>query len=165
MSDLPDVELVLGLPAQFDQPVGEEFIDQNGHMNIGDYFKLGTWAPWLRLVELGMDDDYIPVRGMSMFTVEHNIRYVAELRLGERFSVHGALVDRTSKAVHAAGFVVDRERDRLACVLEVVYVHVSMSDRRAVAIPDDLAAAIDADIASYGGDWLASAADRLTLRR
>lgn len=162
---LPTYAQVLTLPTVFDQVVTEDFIDENGHMNIGDYFRLGSWAPWRRMSELGTGEDYISRRGMSFFTVEHQIRYLAELRLGERFTVHSAFVGRTAKAVHAVGIVADREHERVACFMEVMYVHVSMSDRRAAPIPDDLGAALDADAAAYGGDWLAGSARGLTLRR
>jgi acyl-CoA thioesterase FadM len=163
VSDLPPVELVLGLPAQFDQTVGDEFIDDNGHMNITDYFRLGSWAPWRLLQDHGVDDRYIPDRGLSFFTVEHHLRYASELRAGERFSVHAALLERTGKAVRAAGVVVDREHERVACALEVVYVHVEMQGRRSAVIPDDVAAGLDEEIAR--GAALAPYADQLALRR
>ena len=41
VTTLPTYEQILKLPAQFDQTVPEEFIDENGHMNIGDYFRRG----------------------------------------------------------------------------------------------------------------------------
>jgi acyl-CoA thioester hydrolase len=165
VSTLPTYAQALDLPASFDQPVTGEFIDENGHMNIGDYFRLGSWAPWLRLAELGMDESYIPARGMSFFTVEHNIRYVGELLLGERFSVHAGFVGRTAKALHAVGIIADREHERVACVMEVMYVHISMTDRRATPIPDDLCATIDSETGADGREWLRDGDHALTLRR
>ena len=61
-------------------------------------------------------------------------------------------------------YVVDEEHDKVACSLEVVYVHVSMESRRAVPIPDDVAESIDAEIAEHA-DWLGPAAVGLSLRR
>lgn len=160
----PTYAQALTLPVVFDQVVTADFIDENGHMNISDYFRLGSWAPWRRLAELGMGEDYIGERGLSFFTVEHRIRYLAELRLGEPLTVHSAFVGRTDKAVHGVGIVLDREHERVACVLEVIYVHVSMTDRRSAPIPEDLGAALDADVAAYGGGWLRASARGLTLR-
>lgn len=159
----PTADQVRSLPVFFDQAVVEENVDTNGHMNINDYFRLATWAPWQRLIDLGVDDSYIHGRGLSFFTVEHQIRYLGEMRLGERFSVHVGFAGRTDKAVHAVAYVLDRERDRLSCVLEVVFVHVSMDARRAVVIPEDIGTALDAEIAAH--PWVADAADRLSLRR
>lgn len=163
MSALPSVDQVRSLPSFFDQAVPPEFIDQNGHMNINDYFNLATWAPWKRLVELGVDDSYISDRGLSFFTVEHHIRYLGELRLGERFSIGTGFVGRSAKALLGAAFVLDHERDRLSCVLEVKYVHISIGTRRAVDLPDDVAALLDAEIAAH--PWVADVATHLSLAR
>ena len=166
MSTPPPIDLddVRRLPAQFDQPVGGDFIDQNGHMNIGHYFRLSSLAAWELLKALGMDDDYIPRRGLSFFTVEHRLRYLGELREGQRFTVRAGLVGRTGKALHGAAFVVDEEQSRIACVFEAVYVHVSMESRRATAIPGDLTAGLDQTIAAYD-DWLPRVATGLSLQR
>lgn len=163
VSTLPTFEQVLHLPAPFDQPVTEDYIDQNGHMNIGDYFRLGSWAPWRRMAALGMDEHYISQRQMSFFTVGHHISYLGELRLGERFSVHAGFVERTAKALHGVGIVLDREHERLSCMLEATYVHVSMQSRRATEIPDDIATNLDADIVEH--PWLGEVATGLRLRR
>ena len=160
---LPTTAQVRTLPAPLEMAVPDDTIDENGHMNITAYFTYGSWAPWLRLGELGMSKDYIPARGMSFFTVEHRIGYVNELRLGERFAVHVGLVGRTAKALHLVSYVLDEEHDRLACAMELVYVHVSMDTRRSTEIPADLAAPIDAEIARH--PWLAETATGLGLRR
>lgn len=160
---LPTVAQVRTLPAMFEMTVPADDIDENGHMNITAYFKYGAWAPWLRLGQLGMSDDYIPRRRLSFFTVEHRIGYTGELRLGERFSVHLGLAGRTAKAVHSVSYVLDEEHDRLACTMEIMYVHVSMESRRSVPIPGDLAEPIDAEIAAHA--WVAEAATGLALRR
>lgn len=163
MSALPTAAQVRALPAFFDQTVPEAFIDTNGHMNITDYFRLGSWAPWQRLMDLGVDERYIPDRGLSFFTVEHHIRYLSELRLGERFSIGVGFAGRTGKALQAAAFVLDQERDQLSCVLEVMYVHVSMDSRRAVDIPGDVAQVLDTEIDAH--PWVADVATGLGLRR
>ncbi|GEP36346.1 hypothetical protein NPS01_00090 [Nocardioides psychrotolerans] len=159
----PTADQIRTLPSHFDRTVAPEAIDENGHMNISVYFREASWAAWLRLGELGMGEDYIGSRGLSFFTVEHSIRYLGELRLDETYAVHTGIAGRTSKAVHAVSFVLDRTHDRLACVMEVMYVHVAMDTRRACDIPDDIATALDADIATH--PWVADVATGLGLRR
>lgn len=161
--DLPTAEQVRSLPPLFERPVQQDSIDENGHMNITAYFAEGAWAPWQKLIDIGMGEDYIGSRGLSFFTVEHAIRYVGELRLDEPYSVHAGIAGRTEKAAHAVSFVLDRTHDKVVCVMEVMYVHVSMETRRACAIPDDLAALIDAEITAH--PWVADAATKLSLRR
>ncbi|MDO9456438.1 thioesterase family protein [Nocardioides sp.] len=163
MTSLPDIDQVRSLPAHFEMTVPDDYIDENGHMNITKYFELGAWAPWQRISELGAGEDYITERALSFFTVEHHIRYLGELRLGEPLSVRPALVARTGKALHAIAFVIDESRDKIACTMEVLYVHVSMETRRSVEIPDDVAAGLDGEIAER--TWALGAATGLTLRR
>lgn len=163
MASVPSIDQVRTLPASFDEAVAEDHVDENGHMNISVYFRLGSWAPWRRLRDLGMGDDYIPTRGLSFFTVGHHIDYTAELRLGEPFTVRSGFIERTGKALRSIAYVVDESRDRIACTMELTYVHVSMETRRAAPIPDDLAAALDAEIAAY--PWLADAGGGLSLRK
>jgi acyl-CoA thioester hydrolase len=158
---LPEFDVVAALPSYFDQEVPEDYIDMNGHMNITHYFALGAWGPWKRMADLGMREDYMAT-GSSFFTASHHITYLSELRLGERFAVHAAFADRTDKAVHSAGLVLDHTNRRVACVMEICHVHVSMETRRATSIPDWLGAAIDAEIATT--PWMAAVATGIDLR-
>lgn len=158
---LPDFEVVAALPSYFAQEVPSEYVDMNGHMNITHYFSLGAWGPWKRMAELGMPEDYM-VTGQSFFTASHHISYLSELREGERFAVHAAFVDRTDKAVHSVGLVLDHTNRKVACVMEICHVHVSMETRRATSIPDWLAAPIDAEIATT--PWVAAVATGINLR-
>ncbi len=159
----PTTAEVLALHTATETTVPEDHIDENGHMNIGHYFSAASWAFWDLTIERVTGADYIARRGSSFFTVEHRIAYLGELRLGERYSVHAALAGRTDKALHGLALVLDRERDRVACRMEVVYVHVDMDDRRASAMPDDVAARADAEVSAH--PWVAAAATGLTLRR
>ncbi len=159
---LPPFDVVAALPSYFDQEVPEEYVDMNGHMNITHYFSLGAWGPWKRMADLGMPEDY-PTTGESFFTTNHHISYLSELRLGERFAVHAAFAERTDKAVHSVGFVLDHSNQKVACVMEIVHVHVSMETRRATSIPGWLAEPIDAEIAST--PWVAAVATGLGLGR
>ena len=164
MAPLPDLTDVRTLPVYDERVVPEDYIDENGHMNIGHYFRLTSHAVWHRVRELGMGEDYIERQGMSFFTVEHRIAYLAELRLGRRFSVRAGIVERAARAMHGAAYVVDEEGDRIACTLEAIYVHIEMTSRRAAPIPDELAAALDSEVAARAG-WLPDVATGLSLRR
>lgn len=158
---LPDFDVVAALPSFFDQEVPADYVDMNGHMNITHYFALGAWGPWKRMADLGMPEEYMAT-GSSFFTASHHISYLSELRQGERFAVHAAFAERTDKALHSVGFVVDHTNRRVACVMEIVHVHVSLESRRASSIPAWLAEPIDAEIRST--PWVAAVATGLDLR-
>ncbi|QVT78125.1 L-carnitine dehydrogenase [Nocardioides aquaticus] len=159
----PTTAQVLALHTATDTTVPEDHIDENGHMNIGHYFSAASWAVWDLTTERVTGADYIARRGSSFFTVEHRIAYLGELRLGERYSVHAALAGRTDKALHGLALVLDRERDRVACRMEVVYLHVDMDARRSSTMPDDVAARAGAEVAAH--PWVADVATGLSLRR
>ena len=166
MSDLPTYDQIAQLPAVDEQVVPAEFIDLNGHMNIRHYFDAASIALWRVCIAAGMDQSYSDDRGLSLFTVEQHIRYFGELRLGERFTIHGRLLERSERAVHAMSFVVAPDARTLACTFEASYVHVDLNTRRAVAIPDDVGARFDEQIAT--GDalgWDAPVCGSMGVRR
>jgi acyl-CoA thioester hydrolase len=151
VTTLPTYDQVLELPETIRQQVPADFIDENGHMNIGRYFELSAQAVWLRYTEVGMGQAYIDERGLTTFTAEHHLRYLAELRLGEELSVHVRAVDRSAKVLHTMAFVVDRSNRRLACTFEDTLVHVDLATRRPRDLPEDIATRLDAMLAEHRG--------------
>nr|MCW2728017.1 3-hydroxybutyryl-CoA dehydratase [Aeromicrobium sp.] len=162
---LPTFEQVLELPAQIDRVVPPEYIDLNGHMNIGHYLLLGAEGLWLRCTDLEMGDTYIPERGLSNFTAEHHIRYFAEVLEGERVSTHVRLLDRSDKVLHAIALIVNRSRQQLACTVEVTLVHMDMASRRSTSFPDDIAPLVDAAIKADDLGWPAPVCGSMGARR
>jgi acyl-CoA thioester hydrolase len=166
VSDLPTYDQIAQLPAVDEQVVRPEFIDLNGHMNIRHYFDVASIALWRICIAAGMDQSYSDARGLTLFTVEQHIRYFSELRLGERFTVHGRFLERSERAVHAMSFVVAPDSQALACTFEASYVHVDMETRRSVPIPDDVAARFDAEIAAADAlGWEAPVSGAMGVRR
>ena len=166
MTSLPTYEQLVQIPATFDRVVPEEFIDENGHMNIGDYFRLCSHALWNATIEAGLGDDYIEEHQQSLFTVEQHMRYYGELRLGQRFTVHTRLLERSARVVHGMSFVVDQEKRALACTQEATLVHVSTASRSTVDLPQDVGQALDAQIAAGNAlGWAAPVCGSMGVRR
>jgi acyl-CoA thioester hydrolase len=166
VTSLPTYDQLIEVPATFDRVVPEEFIDENGHMNIGDYFRLCSHALWNATIEAGLGDDYIAEHQQSLFTVEQHMRYYGELRLGQRFTVHTRLLERSARAVHGMSFVVDQEKRALACTQEATLVHVSTATRSTVDLPDDVARALDTQIATGNAlGWAAPVCGSMGIRR
>ena len=166
MSATPTYEQIVQLPATFDRVVPVEFIDENGHMNIGDYFRLCSHAMWNATITAGVGDEYIGEHQQSLFTVEHHMRYYGELRLGQRFTVHARLLERSPRVVHGMTFVVDQEKRALACTQEATLVHVSTATRSTVDIPQSIADGLDEQIGK--GDalgWDAPVCGAMGIRR
>lgn len=165
MSDFPTVDQVRELPAARTTTVPESYLDENDHMNIGRYLEEAATGLWERTIELGMGQDYIDRRGLTTFTAEHHIRYLGELRLGDRLSVHVRFVERSEKVLHTMAYVVDDTHDRLACTFESTTVHVGMASRRPEPFPDDIAAALDEEVAATTREWPPALCGVMGVRR
>ncbi|WP_159085922.1 thioesterase family protein [Aeromicrobium chenweiae] len=165
-TSLPTYDQVLELPAQIERVVPDEFIDLNGHMNIGRYLELGGTALWSRCrTDLGMGDEYISARGMSTFTAEHHLTYLAEIVQDEEVSVHVRLVERSDKVLHTVTLIANRTREQLSCVVEATLVHMDMSTRRPTPYPEDVAALIDTGLKADDLAWPAPLCGAMGVRR
>lgn len=162
---LPTYDQISQLPIARSGEVESSYIDENGHMNIAHYFELTTSSLWADTRDAGVDPAYIHTREMSLFTVEQHIRYLGEMRLGDRLTVHNRFIARTGKALHAMSFLVDQDKSRLACTMEVTWVHVDMQTRRAVDFPEDVAGPLD-DLLAIGAaqDWTAPLSGAMGVR-
>lgn len=163
----PTVDEVLQLPSVAEQEVPPEFLDENLHMNIQHYLTLGARAVGSRCDELGLGNQpYIDERRLTVFTAEQHLNYYAEMRLGQKLSVHVRLLERSAKALHAMAFLLNRSNDELAFTLEVTLVHVGMETRRPVDFPADIAAGVDAAIKEHSGlSWPAPVCGVMGVRR
>ena len=163
---LPTFEQVLAIPDPTEATVTADLIDLNGHMNIVHYLYQGSVGADAIMQRSGLDQSYRSERGMALFTAEHHLAYLSELREGDKFSVHARILGRTDKAVHLMTFLLDRSRQRLSNTLEIMLVHVDLTTRRAVAIPDDIAAGLDKYIAQSDAlDWAAPTSGAIAVRR
>lgn len=117
--------------------VPASWCDYNGHMNVAFY--VARFDQYLGLIfeRLDMAEGYIEKRGMSHFTVEGHVRYLAELREGEDLYVDYFLLDASDKAMHY--YAEMRGPDgRLAATWEQVTLNVDMATRKAAAMPQDI---------------------------
>ncbi|MCW2816100.1 MAG: hypothetical protein JWN84_3555 [Nocardioides sp.] len=163
---LPTYAQAASLPSLVDGHVPEDFIDANGHMNIRHHIDLGATAADIVCHEIGVDDDYRSRRRLGVFTAEHHLRYLGELRLGDRFTAHTRVLDRSVTVAHLVSLVLDRTREQVACVMEIVLVHVDMGTRRPAPFPVDVIEGLDRWIAaSVALPWPAPVIGRMGVRR
>jgi acyl-CoA thioester hydrolase len=146
--------------------VSGEFIDSNGHMNVLHYLEFASDGADAVVRHVGIDDAYRGDRRLGVFTAEHHLRYYSEMVEGDEFAVYGRFLGRSSKVIHLMTFVTDRGRQRLACTLEIVLVHVDLETRRPVEIPADVAGALDRSIdAMKMLGWSAPVCGAMGIRR
>ncbi|GAA4283879.1 thioesterase family protein [Brevibacterium daeguense] len=163
---VPTFEQVVALPTQVEATVQPEWIDTNGHMNINHYFDLGGDTSWAGCRELGLDELYQTDPPTGFFTTEHHLTYLSEMHLGERLTGHLRFVDIGPKSIHLTSILVDRSKEKVAYINELVMVHVDMTTRRAAPIQDFFASAFTAKVEEDRKlDWPAPVSGAMGVRR
>lgn len=107
-----------------------EFIDANGHMNVGYYTLLFDKAldlPWARL---GIYSEQLLKSGMSSFTLESHITYQRELKLGDPLQFTLQLLDFDRKRVHYFLRMFNSAQNYLAATCEQISICMDMNARR-----------------------------------
>jgi acyl-CoA thioester hydrolase len=143
----PTFDQLSELPAYSQQVVPSAFEDFNGHLNIRHYLGIASEGLDESLVPLGILQNWPRVADQAVFTAEHHLTYLAELRTGDRISVRVRLIGRSERAAHAMVYLVDETHQRLSYVMEEIFLHVDMSTRRTSPWPEDVEAALDRRVA------------------
>lgn len=155
-SRLPTIENILELPALFTGPIPEEWEDQNGHVNIQYYMVLYDKGGRPLMQSMGFNDSYFSERRCGLFDLEHHLRYLAELYVGETVSVHARLLNKNLKRFHGMMFLVNQTRQQLAGTMEFVSSSADLDTRRTNAFPDDIAKVLEDIIGEHARlDWQA----------
>jgi acyl-CoA thioester hydrolase len=132
--------------------VGPEAIDYNGHCNVVHYraaFDAGTDG---LLARLGLGpDDYNARTGHSLMVVEEHTRYHAELVQGDGWRVLAQVLGHGDRTLHYMLLMERLDGGGLAASHEELTLHVDLRRRRAVPLPPEAVAAIEAVAAAQAG--------------
>jgi acyl-CoA thioester hydrolase len=160
----PTYEQLVDLPAYVQQPVPMAFEDANGHLNVRHYTGIASEGLDESLVGVGIPQMW-PAMGHAVFSAEHHLTYLAEMRTGDRLSARVRLLGRSERAAHALVYLLDETHQRLSFVMEEIFLHIDMATRKTAPWPDDVAAALDDKIAEDAGlPWEPDVSGSLALR-
>ena len=150
----PELDRIRELRCDLRMEVPADWEDRNGHVNVQYYLALYELGGWGVLEAEGFDEAWFRRSGVSFFDWKHHIRYLAEIRVGDRVSTYTRALDRSEKRFRSLYLIVNDSRGRLAAVLEYETVMVDMRSRRSCAMPAALADALDDLIARHRClDW------------
>lgn len=128
--------------------IEEGWIDFNNHLNMGYYTVLFDRAADQAFESLGFGPDYVASRNHTTFAAEFHIRYLRELKLGDRVRASFWLIEHDDKKFH--GFQeLYHEDGWLAATGEGMTLHVDLSGPRVVPMPEDIHARIEAMAAEH----------------
>lgn len=145
----PSYSELAKLPAYSEQSVPAAFEDVNGHMNIRHYAGIASEGLDESLTECGIPQNWPTTAGSGVFTAEHHMTYLAELRTGDDISARVRLLARSERAMHVLVYLLDDSHERISYVMEEIFLHVSMELRRTAPWPDDVAVQLDERIEAH----------------
>ena len=160
----PTYEQLVVLPAYTEQPVPVPFEDANGHLNVRHYTGIASEGLDESLMALGIPHNW-PAKGHACFSAEHHLTYLAELLTGTKISSRVRLLGRSERAAHALVYLLDDSHQRLSFVMEEILLHIDLETRHTAPWPEDVAAALDRQIAEQSGlPWEPDVSGSLRLR-
>lgn len=118
--------------------VRPQWIDVNGHMNVAYYVLAFDHATDAFYTCLGFTDEYIRHRNQSYFMLESHLTYQREMRAGERMRFTTQLLGFDRKRVHFFHRMHHAEKGYLAATAEWLAIHVDLTTRRSVPMPDSV---------------------------
>ena len=135
------------ITAPFDERrdvVRPEWIDYNGHLNVGYYVLAFDFATDEFLYWLGLDAEHRERQGISTFALETHVTYQREVREGDPLRFTTQLLDYDAKRIHYFHRMLHGSEGFVAATSECMSLHVSRETRRAAPMHADVLARIEA---------------------
>ena len=117
------------------QTVEADWIDYNEHMNMGYYTVLFDRAADEAYAEIGFGPDYRAASGCTTYTAEFHVRYLRELKLGDRVQGAFRILDHDEKRFHSFQELI-REDGTVVATGEGIALHVDQSGPKVVPMPE-----------------------------
>ncbi|MEL6170898.1 MAG: thioesterase family protein, partial [Pseudomonadota bacterium] len=119
-----------------------DWTDMNGHMNEGRYGQIFSDAAEVVMAYVGADEDYV-ARGLSYFTVETTVNYLAETRAGEDVIVETRVTEGKGKKLRCAHEMKRASDGEVMATCDQLMLHVSLETRRTCEPPEDVAQKVE----------------------
>ena len=143
--------------------VKPEWIDHNGHMNLGFFVVAFDEATDAIYESWGIGLDYPERSGCSVFTLGINVDYLAELFEGDPLRIETLLVDHDHKRVHYFHRMYHGDTGALVATNECLCMNVNLESRRGAPFPDAVARRLEA--ARHRGETPEGFGRELAIRR
>jgi len=129
------------LPAPFaagTAVVRPEWIDYNGHMNVGYYHVVFDLAAEEFFDFLGLDAGFRKRHGATTFALESHLNFLREVKEGDPLRFEARLLDHDAKRIHFYQEMFHATEGFLAASCESLSAHVSVVQRRTAPMPREL---------------------------
>lgn len=139
--DRPGFAHMTQLPAPYSAATAvvlPDWIDNNGHMNVGYYHVVFDIASEPFFEFLGLNREFRRRTGSSTFALESHLNFLREVRQGDSLRFEARLLDFDHKRIHFYQEMFHATEGYLAASYESLSVHVNMAQRRTSPMPDEL---------------------------
>jgi acyl-CoA thioester hydrolase len=134
---------VSDIAAPFDEyrdTVRPEWIDHNGHMNMGYYLVVFDYATDAFLAWAGLGAEHRRRHAVTTFCLEAHVTYHRELRRDAPMRFTTLLLGHDAKRVHYIHAMYHADEGYLAATNELMSLHVSLATRRGAPMAPEVLA-------------------------
>jgi acyl-CoA thioester hydrolase len=131
------IEPDLGAPLDIHRAkVLPEWIDWNGHMNVGFYVVAFDKATDTLCNQLGVSWDYTREKIGMTFVLEAHVTYDREVTEGDPLRITTQILDHDAKRLHYIHMMYHESEGFLAATNELMLMNIDYATRRAAPWPD-----------------------------
>ena len=131
--------------------VRPEWIDHNGHMNMGYYLVVFDFATDEFFRWVGLGEDHRSARHVTTFCLEAHVTYHREVRAGDPLRFTTLLLGHDAKRIHYIHAMYHATEGYLASTNELMSLHVDLATRRGAPMAPEIAARLAAIQAAHDG--------------
>ncbi|WP_170561080.1 thioesterase family protein [Ruegeria atlantica] len=140
----PPPETLAGHDGPYDAPLEfhgfkarPEWIDYNGHMNVGYYGVAFDNALELLMVDhLGLGEAQVNAIGQGPYILQSHMNFLREILEDEVFSIRFRMLDADHKRGHFFAQMVSEKDGAICATQEALFMNVSHKTGRSVSYPD-----------------------------
>lgn len=129
-------------PYVYDAVVKDDWLDENGHMNVAYYMSAFDDGGEVFFSDPGIGWDYTRQKVGTVFIVSSKVDYFSELMAGQKFHVTSRLLEFNEKMLNVYYEILDAEK-RLCARAEILYIHILFATRKSAPMPLEVLARLD----------------------
>jgi len=130
--------------------VHPDWIDYNGHMNVAYYVLAFDHATDAFLNHIGLGERYLAETNCSVFTAEAHVTYEREVTLDDPLRFETRVLAADAKRIHYFHSMYHEEQGYLAATNELLILHVDLSERRVLPMPENVQRCLAELLAVHG---------------
>ena len=135
--------------SEHEETVREDWIDYNGHMNVGYYLLPFENASTAFCRHIDISQAYQERTGHAIFAAEAHVTFEREVKLGDRLEFTTRLLGWAPKWINIIHFMVNADEGYLAATNQLIFIHVNSATHKSAPFPESQQAALADMLAAH----------------